>query len=282
MKNKIVTIILCLLVLGMGSYIAYDKLVKNDKKDESVSSNDSNENLNEVATTLKNIVEESDVFKIIGSKYTEVSFTKEAFENNKNYILTNAILKVEYDKNSSLSADETTGIFATESEILEYTNKYFSVNSINFKDLKLDGYEDELGIYFKYDSSKKAYVEYKDDDEKEIMEFYGYFGQTPIYNKVDSIEENNGEYTLTLVSFFGNYRDCDFDSLDKNCSIKLGTELDYTSALGEDGGYDETKLAKLYDEYYENNKNNIPVKYQFTFKKNTDGTFYLTNFKEVK
>ncbi len=298
MKKTLIIVVMGLIILGLGGYIAYEKFNvnepnKNELKDgekeeakEEVENDDSKveeqENLNEVATQLQKIVEESDVLSIIDEDYSEASFTKSDLENNKNYLLSKLIWNLSYEKNGNLGPDNN-GIYITKDELINYTKKYFGIDSLDFQDLYLeDDYKESLGIHFKYDTNKKSYVEYKTDNKEEINEFYSIFGYSPMYTKIYNIEKNNNEYVLTLTGIYTDGADCGMYIFDRKCEIELE---DSFYEKNENLGLGSEAMNKLviddYEKNYEKNKGKY-LKSQFTFKKDKNGKFYMASFKEVK
>jgi hypothetical protein len=273
MKKNAVIIILCLLVLGLGGYIVYDSIIKEEPKQSVESTVDTDENLDEVATTLKNIVDTGDVFKFIGYDATNVTFSKETFENDEDMLGT--VLTI-LDEEKSYDYDKTWNVTSAD-KINQYLQKNFGIDSLSkYPDISIHG------TNYKYDESSKKYtatLEYATDSG---------LGKSPDYSAVYSIEKNDDEYVLTLATatvgdgVSGSFGVIYFDRYQTMETTIDATSL-YTSADITDLKDDyKIVLASLFDEYLKSNKNEIPVKYQFTFKKNTDGSFYITKFQEIK
>lgn len=279
MKDKIV-VLLSVLVLGLGSYLVYDKIIQEKQKPEVNVDQGKEENLNQVMKTLKKQVEESYVFKIMDKDNTEFDFTKENFSINKDNILAQTLTLL--DEEEKYDSEGTWNVISIE-KLNQHLKKAYGIDSLStYPDMKLHG------TNYKYDASAKKYTakqEYSTDADPR--------GSVPDSIVETDIVKNGDEYVLTLATatigdgFHGNFDKIYFDryqTIEATFNVqKLEKEFcEETRCPLVQSEENRTILTGLLEEYVQKHKESIPYHYQFVFKKDHNGAFYITRFKTVK
>ena len=280
MKEKIIILLSVLvLVLGLGSYLVYDKVMQEKEKPE-VNVDQKEENLKQVMNTLKKQIEESHIFKIMNKDNAELRFTKENFESNKDNILAQTLTLL--DEEEKYDSEETWNVISIE-KLNQHLKNTYGIDSLStYPDMKLHG------TNYKYDASAKKYTakqEYGTDIDPQ--------GIAPDSIVATDIVKNGDEYVLTLTTatigdgFHGDFDTVYFDRY-QTVEAMLDTKKLETEPCGAtqcplvQSEKNKTVLTGLLEEYIQKQKESIPFRYQFVFKKSNHGTFYLIQFKTIK
>ena len=279
MKDKIV-ILLSVIVLGLGSYLVYDRVNQEKSKQEVNVGQGKEEDLNQMMKMLKKQVEDSNIFKIMSKDNTEFNFNKENFSINKDNILAHTLTLL--DEEEKYDSGKTWNVISIE-KLNQHLKKDYGIDSLStYPDMKLHG------TNYKYDASAKKYTakqEYATDIDPQ--------GIVPDSIVATDIVKNGDEYVLTLITatigdgFYGDFDTVYFDRYQTIEAMldtkKLETESCESSQCPlVQSEKNRTILTGLLEEYVQKNKESIPYSYQFVFKKDNNGSFYITCFKTIK
>ena len=264
----VVIIILSLLVLVLGGYIVYDKFFSYETEDSVETEKEvqeSKENLDEIATTLLNKVNnyKLDLLDVYGN----------------NIIVSSVPTRVQLDtmyfylvrKNNN----DVENLNMTKDVVDNYFKDVYGITPSEYPNIvcKLDNV-----IEYIYDNSKQAYVFNNDF----VDHAHGGYGNNSIAQIVTGIKKENNNYVLEVAKLYagsmlemtaGHYYS------DGTCNNVL-TEFD--QFFGEDttGEYDYNSAIN----YFKNNKekyNNVKPQYRYTFKKE-NGNYYIVNYEIIK
>lgn len=279
MKNKMV-IIFSVLILGIGGYLLYDKLIQKKARFETNGVQEKEEDLNQVMNVLQRQVEESQVFKMIGKDYVEFLFTKENFERNQGNILAHTLTLL--DEEEKYDSDETWNVISIE-KLNQHLKNNYGINNLSiYPDMNFHG------TNYKYDASERKYIakqEYGTDADPQ--------GIVPDCMVASSLVKSDNDYVLTLVTatigdgFYGDFDKIYFDRYQTIEAAfntqKLEKEFCQEAQCPLVQSKENRKiLIDLLHEYVKKQKEDVPFMYQFIFKKNKNGTFYMIGFKGIK
>ena len=278
MKQKIVFLFI-ILVFGFGGYMVYGQFIQ-EKPEKEKNEFQKEEDLNQVMKTLQKQVEESQIFKIMSRDYEEFTFTKDNFEKNKDNILAQTLTLLDVEAN--YESEEIWDVIHIE-KLNQHLKQIYGIDGLStYPNMKIHG------TNYEYDANEKKYIArqmYATDADPMGIEPDSIVGS--------SIVKNEDEYILTLATatigdgFNGNFDKVYFDRYQTVVS-----ELDTTKL--ESNSCEQTRcplmqseknrqiLTNLLELYVQNQKQNIPYTYQFVFKKNEDGSFYMTRFHTIR
>ncbi|MBR3362316.1 MAG: hypothetical protein IKG40_00135 [Bacilli bacterium] len=271
-KGLIATIIfLILLVLGLGGFIAYDKVINKpeEPKTKKIKKETTNkENLDVVAKLLINKLDKY---------YVDYYDKKEQvdFENtsDKDLILGAFI----YGNNSNL----------TKAIVDDYYNNLFGRTLTTYPDLNCWIND---GIYAKYNPSINEYEKQmiKTPTGEEIDHAHG--GPSIVHSifiKTNKIEKEDDNYIITVTKIYG-----PAEGLIETPETAFYADAKYQVKINELSSFirkdsngmlltdDFTEAINYYNQNYDTFKTPMP-KYKYTFKK-SNNDFYLTNFETIK
>ncbi len=271
-KGLIVTIIfLILLVLGLGGFIAYDKITNKPEKPKTkeIKKEPTNkENLNEVAKLLINKLDK--YYVDYYDRQEQVNFEN---TSDKDLILGAFI----YGNNSNL----------TKAIVDEYYHNLFGRTLTEYPDLNCWAND---GIYAKYNSAIGEYEiqSIKTPNGDEISHAHG--GPNIVHSlfiKENKIEKEEDNYIITVTKIYGPAQglietpEAAFYA-DAKYQVKIN---ELTPFIRKDSNGilltdNFTEAINYYNQNYDTFKTLMPM-YKYTFKK-TNNDFYLTNFETIK
>lgn len=270
--KKAILIFFGVILLALLGFFVYEQKNAISKEGKDVEEREEKENLEEIAKTLQKIVEESHVMAGMGTKTTELTFTKEALENDKNRVFSTMIFAM------YMRDKESTTIVSME-KIKQMLETYYNVKSPSTQqEIKMHNCYENLETYFIYDTSKKGYKV-----KEETMNFgcspTGLDGGIePQYTYIHAIEKKNDEYILTLTTLYYHQGDLYTDRNYQQNLEEIKKRVPFTEV-----DFDDTVMEKItkeyeinYSQYSQNARKSV-----VTFKKRSDGTFYITSFKEI-
>lgn len=270
--KKAILIFLGIVLLVVLGFFVYEQRNITSKEEKDVEGKKEVENLDETAKNLQRIVEESHVMDGMGKKTTELTFTKEALQSDKNRVFSTMVFAM------YMREKDNTDIVSME-KINQMLQTYYNVDALSTKqEIQIHNCQENLETYFIYNASKEAYEIKKEDNNFACSPTGLDGGIEPQYTHIHAIEKKNDVYILTLTALY--YAEGELYT-DRNYQQPLEeiknqvpfTEVDFDSTTME-------KITKEYETNYSKYSQNAK-KSVITFKKRNDGTFYITSFKEM-
>lgn len=254
---KILIIVLVLLVFGLICYIIYDKVIskKSVKKEIQVTETkkvNSKENLNSISDNLLNFISENRLDAIDAYGMDNLPLV--------------AIDKLCYGKSDCNTIDG--------SLVKQYIKTVFN------KDTVLQDVEcfNQDGVLYKYNSNTNTF-NYNTNHLG-----HGGINYDSVYSKVYSIKkvsDSNNKYILIVNKLFYSSMDDTYIRSSINGTSKV---MDLTDDISiNDNGLldvDKAKLKAKYDANYDQYKE-IGPKYEYTFVKRSNGTYYLEKYEVI-
>lgn len=205
-KNTII-VILAILVLGMGGFLVYDKVLVNDTnkkeaKEENVKNDEMVEETKIEQKDAEYFNEYLDVFMNCNGK--NVSRNTENFNDTdiSNFVINYIIQKVVKEDNSTNASGKYT-YKATETEIDDLVNKYFNTKSYNIKSVDSVTMVSKVGSNYNFEWAAVGcgYTQYKNP----VVDYDG-LKVTVKYDLYDAMsDEYTGTSTFYLKYNDGNY-----------------------------------------------------------------------------
>lgn len=286
MKNIVITI-LAILVLGLGGYLVYDKVIDKDVKEENnKEQSGKQEGQNYDLAEAKKLLD----------KYTldYFMFTKSLFNDN----MTEShkiVIAIHHTKNSDINYTckdaFKDGKFDGDQFIIETDDFWGSCYDIE------DSPHANKDIY-SYENVNKTYKKLfgeKQDLPKQLVSFYTYRyaysekydayiglscecgiggGMIDFHYGIDKAIETN-----EALEIFVNYVEFEYDGINKKVYVSKKYDINVDSP--DEFGVSEEEIEKLYNRAVkELNKDQIK-KYKFTFKKNDNGYYLESIINEV-
>lgn len=257
-KTNIIILVMAILILGMGSYIAmnfvFHKGITNppeiEKKEET---KDSLENLDEIALTLQNLA------------YDSLVYGNQKIFSNQPELIKNLILHY-----YAMNAKERD---ITKSELDHFFKDYYNLENIQYSDIVVEDCNSKQSILLKYDSVNQKYSNNaKIESEQWFCNGSIDFDFQPFFTKVYNIEKNNDTYLLTLTGKWFLSGEPFYDMEGKISWFDFQEEYPNTGELPLETEY------SIYEKNYEKNKEEF-TKYQISFQKRNDNSFYIIDMK---
>ena len=270
-KNILIAI-LVILLLGTSGYIVYDKFLSKEEKEVTVKEVEKEEikeeNLNDVSIILEKKINDYEIDLL---DFYEKTATFSGTPTNEQL---EAMLYYYWKKDATKNFSEDLNL--TKTEVDNYFEEVYGVTPTSYPDIicNIDNKP-----FYKYDSSKDAYVAYK---EGEIpVHGHGMNYIKSINDIVVSINKNKDDYVLTLTKLYnapmisnkaGHYYS---DATYKTIISDFDQFIDKNSGQGND---------ELASNYFISNKDKymtLKLQYKYTFKKDNNH-YYLTGYEVIK
>ncbi len=263
----IAIIILVLLVLGLGGYIVYDKLLTKEsteanepEKTEKVEA--PKEDLNAIANSL---FEKSEKYKL---------YIFGDVENLNNLTVKNELSEAQIE--TLYFYFLLNNITINKTNVDNYLKDLYNIQLTNYPDIIFGGFTMPLATF---DKTKNDYVE--NNVSHDAME------NKPLISKVANIEKNVDNYVLTITRVYEPamglietpeqeyYADAQF-------TTKINELHQFTnkSEIGEVLKTDKEKAKQYYEQNYDQFKNLKP-QYKYTFAKDNNN-YYLVSYEVIK
>lgn len=268
-KNKpILIVFLILIILGLVSYIMYDKLFVKEKptpipevKEEPQVEK---EDLSGVATALKHLI---DTYKLD-------QLDREGKNIDDISILTNEQLLAfeSYWYNGiAFNADENLLNQISKNNFDEYIKSAYGITGYLYKDIICP--IDNQPLYT-YDTNRNAYI-------KNVSYLHGHEGHynESIYSRVYGIKRDNDNYVLELNKIY--FEGPELGGPEIYADATKTTKLpELNKFITNQQGIDEMAAITYYEEHYNSFKEKLP-RYRYTFSKNDD-SYHLIKYEVVK
>lgn len=270
-KGLIVTlIILIMVVLGLGGYIIYDKVLNNKPEPK---------NTKKIKTPKENLDKVAQILVKKLDKYYVDYYDKQEMVDFVNADDSDLILGAfVYGNNSNL----------TKAIVDDYYGNLFGKTITEYPDLYCWAKD---GIYSKYN---KAINEYEIQPVKTVTgeeighNHSGFFAAHSILIKANKIEKKENNYIITVTKIYAPVQGMDVESpenafyADTNYTVKL-KELDKFTKSGSNGIWedpDKQGAIEYYEKHYNEFKNKTP-QFKYTFKKDNEN-YYLQKYELKK
>lgn len=256
-KSTIVITILVVIILIMGGYIGYTFM----KSKDSVYSSKTN---NSVPTEQENKTEEVEDLNAVAKQLEPLVKESLVFGSNYSLDVNSLILSYYTQHKGNLTKEELDRFFKT----------YYNLENINYSNIVIQDCDFDQNTFLKYDASTQKYIAPNEEDEAWFCNGPIDYDFDPIYLKTYKIEKVDSSYLLTVTGIWFNSGSPTFEKSDNTGK--------YFADLGDctgEASYCDQQMIDKYESTYSTEKEKYP-KYQITFKKQSDNTFYITSIKK--
>lgn len=260
-KTNIMIIVMAIIILGIGSYFVANFIFNKEQtnptqgEEKEPKTEEQEENLEEIAATLQNLAVDSLVFG-----------NQNKFPNQQE-LIKNLILH--YYVRNAKERD------ITKSELDNFFRSYYNLENMNYFDIVIEDCNLEQSTLLKYDSINQKYNNNSGRNQDEwFCNGPVDFDFQPYFTKVYSIEKENDTYLLTLTGKWILSGEPFYDMEGKVSWFDFQEEYPNTGDLSLEKEY------SIYEQNYEKNKAKF-TKYQISFQKRNDNTFYIIDMKII-